>query len=98
MNVLEWPPQVGAWFLRWDRGEIFQVVGYDKTTNMASIVNYEGVEAEMDEPTWKGLSLGFADPPEDWSAPWETMDVVRFDTTGDTIVSEDLAGPAANEP
>jgi len=98
MNAFGWPPQVGVWYLRWDRNEIFQVAGYDKASDKATILNYEGNESQMDASTWKSLSLGIAEPPEDWAAPWETVDVVRFDTAADSIVSDDVAGPAANEP
>lgn len=96
MNTVEWPPRIGAWYLRWDRGEVFQVTGYDETTHKASIVGYDGVEAEMDEVTWDCLSLGLADPPEDWSGPLETVDVINLGTAQDDPVSEDVSEPRAS--
>lgn len=93
MNTVEWPPRIGTWYLRWDRGEVFQVTGYDEKTSKASIVNYDGVGAEIDEVAWDCLSLGLADPPEDWAGPLETVDVINLGTAQNDPVSEDVAEP-----
>jgi len=93
MNTVQWPPRIGAWYLRWDRGEVFQVTGYDDKTSKASTVSYDGTSGEIDEVTWDRLSLGLAEPPEDWTAPLEAVDVVRFGTAQNDPVSEDVAGP-----
>jgi len=96
MNTVEWPPRVGTWYLRWDRGEVFQVTDYNETTRKASIVGYDGAGAEIDEVTWDRLSLSLADPPEDWAGPVETVDVVSFGTSQDDPVGEDVAEPRAS--
>lgn len=93
MNTVEWPPRTGTWYLRWDRGEVFQVTGYNEKTGKASIVNYDGVSTEMDQVAWDCLSLGLADPPEDWSGPLETVDVIRLGSGQNDPVSEDVAEP-----
>lgn len=96
MNIAEWPPRIGTWYLRWDRGgEVFQVTGYDEKTRKASTVGYDGVTAEIDEVSWDRLSLSLADPPEDWGGPLETVDVVRVGTAQNDPVSEDVAEPRA---
>jgi hypothetical protein len=95
MNTLEWPPQVGAWYLRWDRNQVFQVTGYDEKTGRARTVSYDGVSGEINEATWGSLSLGLADPPEDWTAPLETVDVLRLSTAQNDPVSEDVSEPSA---
>jgi hypothetical protein len=38
MNDVAWPPQVGAWYLRWDRNEIFQVAAYNETRDIATLL------------------------------------------------------------
>ena len=96
MNTVEWPPRIGTWYLRWDRGEIFQVTGYDEKTRKASIVGYDRESAEIDEVAWDCLSLGLADPPEDWAGPLETVDVVNLGTAPNDPVSEDVTGPRAS--
>jgi len=96
MNTVEWPPRIGTWYLRWDRHEVFQVTGYDEKTHKASIVGYDGESAEIDEVAWDRLSLGLADPPEDWAGPLETVDVVNLGTAPNDPVSEDVAEPRAS--
>lgn len=95
MNTIEWPPRVGAWYLRWDKNEVFQVTGYDAATNKVSIETYAGDAGEFDRLTWDSLSLGVAEPPQDWTAPLETVDVVTFGSAQGDPVSEDVAGPAS---
>ena len=49
--------------------------------------------AEIDEATWNGLSVGLADPPQDWAGPLETVDVVQFGTGKEAPVSDDISAP-----
>lgn len=94
MNTLQWPPRVGASYVRWDKREVFQVTGYDETTGKARIESFDGDVSEMDEVMWRGLPLVAADPAEDWAGPVETVDVVRFDEQQNGPVSEDISGPS----
>lgn len=91
MNTMAWPPRIGAWYLRWDKGEIFQVTAYDEKSRIAHICAYNGDCGELDQFAWDRLAVGPADPPEDWTAPLETVDVVRFGSAGNDPVSEDTA-------
>jgi hypothetical protein len=93
MNNIDWPPRIGTWYLRWDKNEIFQVTGYDEKSHKALIQAYNGEDGEIDQVTWQGLSLGLADPPEDWTAPLETVDVVDFGNSRGDSVSEDVTEP-----
>ncbi len=97
MNSIQWPPRVGAWYLRWDKGEVFQVTAYDESARKAAIRTYDGEPGELDEFTWGCLSLGVADPPEDWTGLPEMVDVVRFGSVQNGPVSEDVAGPITGE-
>ena len=93
MNAVSWPPRVGTFYLRWDKGEVFQVTGYDGKSHKALIQTYEGNADEIDEATWLKLSPGPADPPQDWTGPLETVDVVRFGSGPEDPISEDVAEP-----
>jgi hypothetical protein len=93
MNTIAWPPRIGTWYLRWDKSEIFQVTGYDEKSRKATIQTYSGDVVDIDEATWDCLSLGLADPPEDWTAPIETVDVVDFGSSRGDSVSEDVTEP-----
>jgi len=97
MNAVNWPPRVGTFYLRWDKGEIFQVTGYDGNSHKVLIQTYDGNADEIDEVTWRKLSPGPADPPEDWTGPLETVDVVRFGGGLNDPVSEDVAEPRSSQ-
>ncbi len=69
--------RIGQWYTRWDKGEIFQVVGYDQRSRAIEIQTFDGDLDEIDLETWVTLPLAFAEPPEDWTGPVD--DVERDD-------------------
>ena len=71
--------RLGQWYLRWDKGEIFQVTGYDREASTIEIQTFDGDLDEIDEESWRMLPLGLAEPPEDWTGP---MDDVERDDLG----------------
>jgi len=77
MNTGVGRARVGQWYLRWDKGEAFQVTGYDEPSHTIEIQTFDGDVDEIDEETWTALPLGLAEPPEDWTGPVD--DVERDD-------------------
>jgi hypothetical protein len=69
--------RIGQWYTRWDKGEIFQVVGYDPSSRTIETQTFDGDLDEVDLEAWGGLPLAFAEPPEDWTGPVD--DVERDD-------------------
>ena len=85
--------RVGQWYLRWDKGEIFQVTGCDKQAGTIEIQTFDGDLDEIDDETWRVLPLGLAEPPEDWTGP---VDDVEHDDLGYSethMTGADWAGP-----
>ena len=70
---------VGRWYLRWDRGEVFQVTGRDAATGEIHIRTFDGGPDVISADQWDRLQLGVADPPEDWAGPLETVDEIDMD-------------------
>jgi hypothetical protein len=70
---------VGRWYLRWDKGEIFQVTGRDSGSKTIQIRTFDGSSEELPENLWDSLPLGIADPPEDWTGPLETVDEIDME-------------------
>lgn len=70
---------VGRWYLRWDKGEIFQVTGRDPPSGSIRFRTFDGSAGEMSESEWGSLPLGMADPPEDWTAPVEMVDQIDLE-------------------
>ena len=94
MNTVQLPPRIGTWYLRWDKGEVFRVTGHDEQSRSVTIETYDGDTGEIDQLAWDRLSLGLADPPEDWAGPLEMVDVVNVDGgSRNAPVSEDVGDP-----
>ena len=79
MNTGVGRARIGQWYTRWDKGDIFQVVGYDEDSRTIEIQTFDGDVDEIDLETWMGLPLAFAEPPEDWTGP---VDDVEHDDLG----------------
>lgn len=93
MNTGVGRARIGQWYTRWDKGEIFQVVGYDPNSRMIETQTFDGDVDEVDLETWIGLPLAFAEPPEDWTGP---MDDVERDDLG--YSETDMSGSDWAEP
>lgn len=75
MNTGVGKPRIGQWYLRWDKGEAFQVTGIDEHSKTIEVQTFDGDLDELDEDTWRVLPLGFAEPPEDWTGPVDDVEV-----------------------
>ncbi|MDE2136818.1 MAG: hypothetical protein KGJ68_05230 [Gammaproteobacteria bacterium] len=71
--------RIGQWYLRWDKGEIFQVTGCDEDARTIEIQTFDGDLDEIDEESWNVMPLGLTEPPEDWTGP---VDDVEHDDLG----------------
>ena len=79
MNTGVGRARIGQWYTRWDKGDIFQVVGYDEDSRTIEIQTFDGDVDEIDLEAWMGLPLALAEPPEDWTGP---VDDVEHDDLG----------------
>ena len=70
---------IGRWYLRLDKGEIFQVTGRDASSGAIQIRTFDGGSDEIPANQWESLSLGIADPPEDWCGPLDTVDQIDME-------------------
>lgn len=93
MNTDVGRARIGQWYTRSDKGEIFQVVGYDPNSLTIETQTFDGDVDEVDLETWAGLPLAFAEPPEDWTGP---VDDVERDDLGYT--ETDMSGADWAEP
>jgi hypothetical protein len=79
MNTSVGRPEIGQWYARGDKGELFQVVGRDDESRTIEIQSFDGEVDEIDSETWSTLPLERCEPPEDSTAP---MDDVETDDLG----------------
>ncbi|MGA2710593.1 MAG: DUF6763 family protein [Steroidobacteraceae bacterium] len=79
MNTGVGRARIGQWYLHSDKGEIFQVTGFDVQARTIEIQSFDGDVDEIDEDSWTTIPLEFAEPPEDWNGP---VDAVVVDDLG----------------
>jgi len=66
-------PRLDQWYLRRDTGERFLVTDYDEDSATVEIQAENGDLDELDREVWEALPLQFADAPQDWAAPLDTL-------------------------
>lgn len=85
--------RIGQWYTRRDKGEIFQVVGYDPGSRTIETQTFDGDLDEIDLETWAGLPLAFAEQPEDWTGPVDDIERDDLGYSETEMSGEDWAAP-----
>jgi hypothetical protein len=93
MNTGVGEARIGQWYLRWDKGETFQVTGYDEPSHTIEIQTFDGELDEIDEESWATLPLGLAEPPEDWTGPVDDVEVDDLGYSETDMRAKDWAAP-----
>jgi len=81
MNIDVGGPQIGQWYARTDKGELFQIVGRDDDTRTIEIQYFDGDVDEIDAENWSALPLELRAQPEDWTAPVDDIETDDLDYT-----------------
>lgn len=93
MNTGVGRARIGQWYTRWDKGEIFQVVGYDAESRTIEVQDFDGDLDEIDEDTWMALPLALAEPPEDWTGPIDELESDDLGYSETDMTATDWAEP-----
>jgi hypothetical protein len=80
------PPEIGQWYARGDKGQEFRVTGRDAESRAIEIQTFDGDIDEIDAETWGTLSLERIEPPEDFTAPLDDVEIddIGYSDTGMT--------------
>ena len=89
----EFEPRIGDWYKDIQTGELFEVVALDEADESVDIQYFEGDVEELDFDTWFEMDLDVAEPPEDWSAPYGSMERDDLGFSDTAIHPEDWSGP-----
>ena len=95
MNTGVGRPQIGQWYLRWDKGELFQVTAQDEHTRTVELQTYDGDIDEVDAAAWATLPLSLAEPPEDWTGPVDDLETDDLGYSETQMTPEDWTLPLA---
>jgi len=74
MNVNVGRAEIGQWYTRADKGEAFQVVGYDERARTIEIQTFGGDVDEIDDDAWAALELERSEPPENFTGPLDDIE------------------------
>jgi hypothetical protein len=75
----EFEPRVDQWYSLRSRDEMFRVVAVDDGT--IEIQSFDGVIEELDPDAWRDLDIEAAEPPENWTGPFDNVDIEDLDDT-----------------
>lgn len=93
MNTGVGRARIGQWYLRWDKGEVFQVTGRDDRTRTIETQTFDGDLDEVDEAVWATLPLSLAEPPEDWTGPMDDIETDDLGYSETDMTPEDWVEP-----
>ena len=77
----ELDPIVNAWYMHHDKGEMFRIVATDAATGNVEIQYFDGDVAEIERDAWREMDIEVAAPPEDWTGPYDDIDVEDLGAT-----------------
>ena len=66
-------PLVGNWYRALD-GQLFEVIAFDEDDNSIEIQYFGGEIDEVDYDSWQGMVSEIADPPDDWTGPYDELE------------------------
>lgn len=93
MNTGVGRARIGQWYTRWDKGEMFQVIGYDEGSRSIEVQTFDGDLDEIDLETWATLPLALTEPPEDWTGPVDDVERDDLGYSETEMTGEDWAKP-----
>jgi hypothetical protein len=75
----ELQPTIDQWYSRRDTDEYFRVVAVDEQADSIELQNFDGDLEELDSDAWGELDIELAEPPEDWTGPFDELELDDVD-------------------
>ena len=85
---------VHQWYLRHGSAAMFRVVAVDNGS--IEIQSFDGDIEELELEAWRDLDVELAEPPEDWTGPFDNIEADDLDDTEGAVRKGD--GHAGVEP
>jgi hypothetical protein len=89
----ELQPIIGQWYAHRDKDEYFRVVAVDEQADAIEIQNFDGDVEELDSDTWGELDIELAEPPEDWTGPFDGLELDDVDDAEGAMHPGNLRAP-----
>lgn len=85
----ELDPVVGQWYLHRDKGAMFRVVAVDARSGSTEIQNFDGDVEELELDAWGEMEIETAEPPEDWTGPFDDIEPDDLGYTETAMAAQD---------
>lgn len=72
-------PIIGNWYRNEETGNDFEVVALDEEAQTIEIQYFDGDIEELDLDAWYELPLEAIEAPDDWSGPYDEIEVDELD-------------------
>ena len=72
-------PTVDQWYAHRNRDELFRVVAVDEQEDAIEIQSFDGDIEELDAQAWGELDIQAVEPPEDWTGPFDDVELDDVD-------------------
>jgi hypothetical protein len=85
----ELSPMIGQWYQYVASGELLRVVAIDELDGLIEVQKFDGNLEEVDQETWHDLDIQLAEPPDDWTGPYDDADLEEsYDSTQGELAAD----------
>ncbi len=68
-------PVIGNWYKDVENNLTFKVIALDESDDSIEVQYLNGDIGEYDTETWYNSTFDYVEPPEDWSAPYDDIEI-----------------------
>jgi hypothetical protein len=72
-------PTIDQWYAHRNQDELFRVVAVDEQADAIEIQSFDGDIEELDAQAWGELDIEAVEPPEDWTGPFDDLELDDVD-------------------
>lgn len=85
----ELDPVIDQWYAHCDKGEMFRVVAVDAASGSIEVQSFDGDVEEVDASAWRDMDIETAQPPEDWTGPYDDVETDDLGMTETDMSTQD---------
>jgi hypothetical protein len=89
----ELQPRIGQWYSHRDKGQMFCVVAADEFGRTIEVQHFDGDVEEIEPHAWRNMDLELAEPPEDWTGPYDDVELNELRLSDTCMTEEDWRVP-----
>lgn len=84
----ELDPIVDQWYQHRDKGGLIRVVAIEQPGGVIEVQDFDGSIEAIDLEAWRDMELDVAEAPEDWTGPYDDIEIDDLGYSSDTNMSQ----------